>query len=182
MRWLLTIVILLAPSTSARADEPLQGRFVDLTLIATLPGPQPMSFDLVDLRADERAALIPAKSDKEPHSFFQVKQHVGIAGGYDNGSAHGSIGYYVTVAELGRWNFGVPSLEVGVGRYPTYDARLQQSFMKDEVAFFVSMASAHYRAGYIPAWGLHWYVNIEQVFDVHANRVGSQLGISFSRK
>src|SRR5262245_23594519 len=92
MRWLLTIVILLAPSTSARADEPLQGRFVDLTLIATLPGPQPMSFDLVDLRADERAALIPAKSDKEPHSFFQVKQHVGIAGGYDNGSAHGSIG------------------------------------------------------------------------------------------
>jgi hypothetical protein len=29
---------------------------------------------------------------------------------------------------------------------------------------------------------VHWYVNIEQVFDVHANRAGSQLGISFSNK
>jgi hypothetical protein len=54
--------------------------------------------------------------------------------------------------------------------------------MKDEFAFFVSMASAHYRAGYIKAWGVHWYVNLEQVFDVHANRAGSQLGISFSTR
>jgi len=182
MRWLLTIIILLAPSLSARADEPLPCRFLDLALIATLPGPQAMSFDLVDLRTDQRAALLPVKSDNEPHSFFQVKQHVGIAGGYDNGSAHGSIGYYITVAEWKRWNLGVPSLEVGVGQYPAYDARLNQAFMKEEFAFFVSMASAHYRAGYIQPWGVHWYINLEQVFDVHANRAGSQLGISFSKK
>jgi len=35
------------------------------------------------------------------------------------------------------------------------------------------MASAHYRAGYIAAWGVNWYVNLEQVFDVHASRAGS---------
>ena len=181
MRWLLASFLLLASPPPAFADEMLPSRPLDAgcVLLAT---PAPVSFDLLDFREGLRGARTPPRSDNDPHSIFIVKQHIGVAGGYDNGSAHGSIGYYVTVAELGRWNFGVPSLEVGVGRYPTYDARLQQSFMKDEVAFFVSMASAHYRAGYIPAWGLHWYVNIEQVFDVHANRVGSQLGISFSRK
>jgi hypothetical protein len=181
MRWLLTFVILLAPSASARADEPLPSRPIEITIVA-LPGPQPVSFDLVDFRADEHAVLTPPKSDNTPHSFFQVKQHVGIAGGYDNGSAHGSIGFYITVAEWKRWNLGVPSLEVGVGRYPAYDARLNEAFMKEEFAFFVSMASAHYRAGYIRPWGVHWYVNLEQVFDVHANRAGSQIGISFSKK
>jgi hypothetical protein len=44
------------------------------------------------------------------------------------------------------------------------------------------VASAHYRAGYIKALGVNWYVNLEQVFDVHASRAGSQLGVSFSRK
>ena len=51
------------------------------------------------------------------------------------------IGFYITVAEWKRWNLGVPGIEIGVGRYPAYDARLNQSFMKDEVAFFVSMSS-----------------------------------------
>jgi hypothetical protein len=182
MRWLFTIVILLAPLASARADEALPSRPVDLALIAALPGEPPVSFDLVDFRAEARVALVPVKVDSTPHTIFQVKQHIGIAGGYDNGSPHGSIGFYITVAEWKRWNLGVPSIEVGVGRYPAYDARLNQAFMKEEFAFFVSMASAHYRAGYIRPWGVHWYVNLEQVFDVHANRAGSQLGISFSRK
>ena len=44
--------------------------------------------------------------------------------------------------------------------------------MKDQIAFFVSLASAHFRAGYIRAWGLNWYVNLEQVFDMKANRGG----------
>ena len=181
MRWLFTLILLLAPLASARADEPLPSRAVDVALL-TLPPPQPVSFDLVDLRAEEREALTPPKSDSTPHSFFVVKQHIGIAGGYDNGSPHGSIGFYITVAEWKRWNLGVPSIEVGIGRYPAYDAKLNQAFMKDEFAFFVSMASAHYRVGYIRPWGVHWYVNLEQVFDVHANRAGSQLGISFSKK
>jgi hypothetical protein len=181
MRCLLTIVVFLASLTAARADDALPSRPIEM-LVRTLPGPAPISFDLVDFRNDMRAVVAPPKSDDTPHSFFVVKQHIGIAGGYDSGSPHGSIGFYITVAEWKRWNLGVPSLEVGIGRYPAYDARLNQSFMKDEFAFFVSMASAHYRAGYIRAWGVHWYVNLEQVFDVHANRAGSQLGISFSKK
>jgi hypothetical protein len=181
MRCLVTLVVLLASLTPARADDLLPSRPVELVL-ATLPPPAPISFDLVDFRDDVRTALTPPKSDITPHSFFVIKQHIGIAAGYDSGSPHGSIGFYITVAEWKRWNLGVPSLEVGIGRYPAYDARLNESFMKDEFAFFVSMASAHYRAGYIKAWGVHWYVNLEQVFDVHANRAGSQLGISFSRK
>src|SRR4051794_18504969 len=112
MRWLLTTVILLLPSASARADEPLPGRWFEQTLTLRLAAPQPISFDLVDLRADERLALAPPKSDNDPHSFFVVKQHIGIAGGYDNGSPHGSIGFYITVAEWKRWNLGVPSIEV----------------------------------------------------------------------
>jgi hypothetical protein len=181
MRWLLTTCCVLASLTPAWADATLPARPIEV-MLATLPPAQPINFDLMDLRAEERAARIPPRSDSEPHSIFVVKQHLGIAGGYDNGSAHGSIGFYITVAEWKRWNLGVPGIEIGVGRYPTYDARLNRSFMKDEVAFFVSMASAHYRAGYIEALGVNWYVNLEQVFDVHASRAGSQLGVSFSRK
>jgi hypothetical protein len=172
MRWLLmTVVFVLASSAAAWADEALPARPLDLAPV-TLPTPQPINFDLLDLRGEEREARTPPRADSEPHSIFVIKQHLGIAGGYDNGSAHASIGFYITV----------PGIEIGVGRYPAYDPRLNQSFMKDEVAFFVSMASAHYRAGYIKPWGLHWYVNLEQVFDVHASRAGSQLGVSFSRK
>ena len=181
MRWLLTTVFLLASLTPAMADEPLPSRPLDV-LFSTLPPPQPVSFDLVDVRAEEREAQAPKRGDADPHTIFAIKQHLGIAGGYDNGIAHGSVGFYITVAEWGRWNFGVPSIEVGIGRCPTYDARLNESLMKEEFTFFVSMASAHYRVGYIKAWGVNWYVNVEQVFDVHANRAGSQLGISFSRK
>lgn len=182
MRGLFTVVVFFASLTSAvAADEPLPSRPI-VVVLATLPAAAPISFDLVDVREATRSDLPQPKSDATPHSFFVVKQHIGIAGGYDNGSPHGSIGFYITVAEWKRWNLGVPGIEVGVGRYPSYDARLGESFMKDEFAFFVSMASAHYRAGYIKAWGVHWYVNLEQVFDVHANRAGSQLGISFSKK
>jgi hypothetical protein len=46
----------------------------------------------------------------------------------------------------------------------------------------VSLASAHYRVGYVRAWGVNWYVNVEQVFDMNANRGGSQIGLSFSTK
>ena len=182
MRWLLTtVVVVLASLTPAWADEALPARPLELAP-AALPPPQPINFDLVDLRAEERAARTPPRSDNEPHTIFVIKQHLGIAGGYDNGSAHASVGFYITVAEWGRWNFGVPSFEVGMGRYPVYDRVTNRSFMKDQIAFFVSLASAHYRAGYLKAWGLNWYVNLEQVFDMKANRGGSQFGISFSRK
>ena len=50
-----------------------------------------------------------------------AKQHIGASVGYDNSLLHGGVGFYVTVAEWGRWNFGIPSLGAGWTRYPTYD-------------------------------------------------------------
>ena len=181
MRAMLTTVLFLASLTAASADDTLPARRIAPDF-SPLPSEQPVNFDLIDVRQEQRASLVPPKSDVESHTHFITKHHIGVAAGYDNGTAHGSIGYYLTVAEWGRWNFGVPSIALGLGRYPTYNARLNESFMKEELGVFVSMASAHYRAGYIAPWGLHWYVNIEQVFDVHANRATSQLGVSFSRK
>lgn len=181
MRPLLTTIFCLVSLAPAFADDPLAARPLELPPTA-LAAAQPLNFDLVDLRQEQREAALPLRRDADPHTIFQIKHHLGIAAGYDNGTPHGSIGYYITVAEWGRWNFGVPSLELGIGQYPDYDRRLNRSFMKEELGFFVSMASAHYRAGYISAMGVNWYVNIEQVFDVHASRGGTQLGISFSRK
>ena len=182
MRWMLTTVLLFASLPAAvYAQEALPSHAI-VPAFSLLPEPQPVSFDLIDVRQEQREAQLPKKSDVEPHSHFVTKHHIGVAAGYDNSTVHGSLGYYLTVAEWGRWNFGVPSIALGLGRYPAYNPRLNQQFMKEELGIFVSMASAHYRAGYIESWGVHWYVNIEQVFDVHANRAGSQLGISFSKK
>jgi hypothetical protein len=178
MRWLLPTVFFLASLSPAFADDALPSRTIDLPLAFVVDAP--ISFDLLDFREEVR--LPPPVPESTPNSFFVVKQHVGFAAGYDNGSGHASVGFYITVAEWGRWNFGVPSFEVGVGRYPVYDRLANRSYMKDQIAFFVSLASAHYRAGYLSAWGLNWYLNLEQVFDMKANRGGSQFGISFSTK
>jgi len=178
MHWLLTTVLVLASLSPAVADDTLPSRPLDLPLAVVVDAP--LSFDLLDFRAEAR--LPPPVSDVTPHSIFAVKQHIGFAGGYDNGSAHASVGFYITVAEWGRWNFGVPSFEIGMGQYPAYDRVTNRAFLEDQVAFFVSLASAHFRAGHVQAWGLNWYVNLEQVFDMKANRSGSQFGISFSKK
>lgn len=181
MRWLLTTICLLASLPPSLAAAPLPGRVIDVPL-AAVPDHGPWSFDLIDFREAERLARVQTRADTEPHTFFVVKQHLGIAGGYDNGIAHASVGYYLTVAEWGRWNFGVPSLEIGVGRYPAIDRWSQRPIKQDQLTFLVSLASAHYRVGYVRAWGLNWYVNLEQVFDLHESRAGSQFGLSFSSK
>jgi hypothetical protein len=183
MRWLLTTVCLLASLTPALAEDRLPARPIEVPA-AIIPDHGPWSFDLLDFREEERLARLHATPtvDVAPHTFFNVKQHVGIAAGYDNGIAHGSIGYYLTVAEWGRWNFGVPSVEIGLGRYPTIDRLSQRETMKEQVTVLVSLTSAHYRVGYIRAWGLNCYLNLEQVFDLHENRAGSQFGLSFSTK
>jgi hypothetical protein len=180
MRWPLIPVFLLALVAPVLAEDHLPSRSLDLP-IAIVSGVEPTSFDLMDFREEQRAP-VKSRSDVDPHSIFVVKQHLGLAGGWDGGIAHASVGFYLTVAEWGRWNFGVPSMEIGVGRYPVYNALTKQSFMKDELTFLVSVASVHYRAGYIRSWGVNCYINLEQVFDLHANQAGSQIGLSFSRK
>jgi hypothetical protein len=149
---------------------------------AIVSGTEPMSFDLVDFRAERRASLIPPVREVQPRTIFGIKQHLGFAGGYDNGVVHGSIGLYITVAEWGRWNFGVPSPALGFGRYRVWDAERQEGVLKDESSIFVSLASVHYRAGYIDSLGVNWYINLEQVFDMRRNMAGSQFGVSFSYK
>ena len=183
MRWLLTTVFLLASLTSAMAEDRLPATPIDVPL-AVVPDHGPWSFDLIDFREDQRLGRLQAapRSDVDAHSFFVVKQHLGVAAGYDNGIAHGSVGYYLTVAEWGRWNFGVPSIEIGIGRYSMIDRATQREIMKEQVTFMVSITSAHYRVGYVRAWGLNCYLNLEQVFDLHQNRTASQFGLSFSTK
>ena len=55
----------------------------------------------------------------------------------------------------------MPSIEIGVGRYPVLDDRSRRSVMKEQVTMMVSLTSAHYRIGYVSAWGLHCYLNLE---------------------
>ena len=179
MRCLVPAALLLLVASPLHADELLPSRTLNLPL-AIVTGAEPASFDLVDWRAEARQP--PARRDTDPHTIFAIKSHVGIAAGYDNGVLHGSAGFYITVAEWGRWNFGVPSPALGFGRYPTYDARRKQAFTKDESTIIVSLASVHYRVGYIRTLGVNWYINLEQIFDMRRNTPGSQVGLTFSRK
>jgi hypothetical protein len=123
-----------------------------------------------------------AIAETEPHSLFGIKRHVGIAAGYDNQVVHGSLGFYVTVAEWRRWNFGGPSPALGFGRYQVYDAKRQVVLQKDQAALFISLASVHYRMSYVPSLGANWYINLEQIFDTRQNAIGSQVGITLSTR
>jgi hypothetical protein len=179
MGWLLATAFVLSSATVS-AQEPLPAR--DLRLPpALVQNIEPTSFDLIDVR---EAAIEETKNPREedPHTHFVVKRHIGASVGYDNTIVHGSVGLYLTVAEWGRWNFGVPSIGVGLGRYPVYDARRQQALMKSQPTVFVSVASVHYRVGYVRSLGLNWYINLEQVYDLRHNMAGSQFGVSLSSK
>jgi hypothetical protein len=179
------VLVLLLSAASLRAADasPLPARALDLP-IAIVPSVEPFSFDLIDWRAeqaDARAARsVPAEI--QPHSHFGFKQHIGVAAGYDNGVLHGSLGLYMTVVEWGRWNYGIPSPELGFGRYQQYDAFRKRVLSAGESTLFISLASVHYRVGHMPSLGMNWYVNLEQIFDVRQNMTGSQIGVSFSTK
>jgi hypothetical protein len=41
---------------------------------------------------------------------------------------------------------------VGIGRYQVYDATARLTVPKDQLAFFASIASVHYRADYLQSW------------------------------
>lgn len=176
----LTLFVLSFASSVSAADLP--SRLLALPL-AAVPDAGVMNFDIADVRADmllERAH--PNSTDVPVHTIFNVKKHIGIGVGYDAGVIHGSLGYYVTVAELGRWNFGVPAAAIGLGRYRIFDRRNQRPVVRDEYTFIISLASAHYRLGYLRALSSFAYLNVEQVYDMRHNFTGSQFGVSFSRK
>lgn len=180
MGWLITTMLLLSAIAPAPADALLPSRDLDLPPALVL-NIDPVNFDLLDVRQEQRddARLI---HNEDPHTFFVIKHHLGASVGYDNTVIHGSVGFYVTVAEWGRWNFGIPSLGVGLGRYPIYDRRLGMPVTKSQPTLFVSVASIHYRVSYLRSLGVNWYVNLEQVYDLRYNMTGSQFGITFSSK
>ena len=180
MGWLVTTILLLSPGVSSSGEAAVPSR--DLLLPpAIVQNIDPVNFDLIDAREDLRPD--PKKvRDEDPHTFFVVKRHIGASAGYDNTVIHGSVGLYLTVAEWGRWNFGVPSVAFGWGRYPVYDRAAQTAIMKSQATVFVSVASVHYRVGYLSSLGVNWYLNLEQVYDLRYNMTGSQFGLSFSHK
>jgi hypothetical protein len=182
MRWVLAVALLLSTSAAAAAEESLPSRNLLFTPIV-VPDVEPMNFDLVDFRAEQRLRAAHARrTDAEPHSIFVIKRHIGVAAGQDSGIVHGSLGLYLTIAEWGRWNFGVPAAELGFGRYLVYDPKLRQTVVKNEYTLIVSLASVHYRLTYLRAVGANAYINFEQVYDLRHNLPGSQVGISFSGK
>ena len=181
MRVLVAVMFVLSAAAEARAaDDVLPSRNLVFPPVL-LVEPQPVDFDLIDAQAEarDRQRHVP---DVDLHSIFQIKRHIGGAAGFDNGNPHASIGLYLTVAEWKRWNVGVPAAELGFGRYSVYDPRLGQSVMKDRLTLMVSLASMHYRMGYLKTFGVNWYFNLEQIYDLRNNMAGSQFGLSFSRK
>jgi hypothetical protein len=180
MGWLITTLLFLSQVAPAFADELVPSRDLQLPLVI-IQNVEPISFDLLDaresLRGDPKAIR-----NEDPHSIFVVKRHLGASAGYDNTVFHGSVGLYLTVAEWGRWNFGVPTLGVGWGRYPIYDRTHGLAMMKNQPTLFVSVASIHYRVSYLQSLGMNWYINLEQVYDMRYNMTGSQFGISLSSK
>jgi hypothetical protein len=170
-------LVLAAGLKTATPAEPLTSRALPTSLFV-IPDRPSLNFDLYDARA---AAAEPAShSELHPHTIFSIKRHVGLAAGYDNGVVHGSLGLYLTVAQVGRWNFGVTSPAIGFGRYHEVDQRTRQPFMKTESSILISLASMHYRGGRIQSIGKDWYFTLEQIYDSRSNATGSQFGISFS--
>src|SRR5262245_16244157 len=179
MAWLFTTLLLLSPIAPEPADT-LPSRDLILPVVA-LPSAAAVNFDLIDFRdeaRDEKRNI----HNEDPHTFFVIKRHLGASMGYDNSVVHGSVGFYMTIAEWGRWNFGVPSVAFGVGRYPAYDRVEQRAVRENQPTVFVSLASVHYRLGYSRTLGFNTYINLEQVYDLRHNMAGSQFGFSFSNK
>ncbi|HEY7290468.1 MAG TPA: hypothetical protein VH583_11600 [Vicinamibacterales bacterium] len=181
MGWLITTMFLLSTAAPAPDMSVVPSRDLALPLVI-VQNIDPVNFDLLDVREEMRGEDPKNVHNENPHTFFIVKHHIGGSVGYDNTVVHGSVGLYMTVAEWGRWNFGVPSLGLGWGRYPIYDRTQGLAMMKSQPTVFVSIASIHYRVSYLQSLGMNWYINLEQVYDLRYNMTGSQFGISLSSK
>src|SRR5262245_20617476 len=178
MGWLFSTLLLLSHVQTTPGLLPSRDLALPPVVVSAV---EPANFDLLDFR-DEVRDEVRNVAVEDRHSRFQIKRHIGASVGYDNTIVHGSVGLYLTVAELGRWNFGIPSVAFGVGRYPIYDRARQRSTMQSQPTVFVSVASVHYRMGYMRTFGVNAYVNLEQVYDLRHNMMGSQFGFSFSTK
>jgi hypothetical protein len=179
MVWLITTLALLSQGTSGSEVLPSRELLLPPAVVQAI---DPVSFDLIDFRNEQWLGDTKSRKDEDPHTIFVIKRHIGASMGYDNTIVHGSVGLYLTVAEWGRWNFGVPSVGVGAGRYPIYDRTQNRSVMSSQATVFISIASIHYRLGYLRSVGANWYLNLEQVYDLRYNLAGSQFGVSFSSK
>src|SRR4051812_46015093 len=111
--WFAALALTMTLAPAQEAGEILASRTLPEAFVV-LAEPPGINFDIYDARAQMEEIAV---AETEPHSIFRIRRHVGVAAGYDSGVLHGSIGMYITVAEWGRWNFGVPSPEVGFGRY-----------------------------------------------------------------
>ena len=180
MGWVAAALLLLSGSPHEAGESLLPSHYIDV-FAATVASREPSSFDLVDFREEQRERAR-ARPDVESRSVFGLKRHVGVAAGYDNENLHASVGFYLTVAEWGRWNFGAPSPAIGFGRYGLYDQKRQQVVTNTDYTLMISLASVHYRAGHFRSLDMNWYINVEQIFDIRTNMPGSQIGISLSRK
>jgi len=174
---LFVATLLFSAGLTASPAQPLPCRALPIWQVV-VPDNGAINFDLFDVRAE--ASEPASHREVEPHTIFSIKRHVGFAGGYDNGIVHGSLGMYITVAQLGRWNFGVTAPEIGFGRYREFNERTQQPVTKTESTILISLASVHYRGGHIRSIGKDWYFTLEQIYDARANLTGSQFGFSFS--
>ena len=176
----LLAALALASTLTASADvETLPSRPLPIDPFV-IPANHFVNFDLLDARAELSEPV--AHAEEQHRTLFGIKRHVGLGAGYDSGIFHGSIGLYLTIAEMGRWNFGVPSPAIGFGRSREYDTQQKKAVAKTQATILISLVSIHYRGGYIRSLGMNWYVNLEQVFDSRANLTESQFGFSFSRK
>ena len=175
MVWLLSTLLLLSPSADTLPSRDISGP------VFVLIGAESSNFDLLDLRNEAYEERANTKVE-DPHTHFVIKHHVGASIGYDNSIVHGGVGLYMTIAEWGRWNFGIPSVAFGLGRYPTLNRNERSVSMEAQPTVFVSIASVHYRIGFMRAIGYNAYFSLEQVYDLRHNMTGSQFGFSFSSK
>src|SRR5262245_25556673 len=100
---LLLSALMVTTALTASPAAPLASRVLPIYLIVLPDAEQGLNFDLYDVRAESAE---PSKNNEmKPRSIFAIRRHIGLAAGYDNGIVHGSLGLYLTVAEIGRWNF-----------------------------------------------------------------------------
>jgi hypothetical protein len=129
-----------------------------------------------------RQAILQTRSDKVEHTHFGLKRHWGFGLGYDNKAIHGSIGMQITVAEWGRWNYGILGASVGFIKNTELNPKTHESLTKNDISLFITIASASYRIKYVPSIGMYWYVDFAQIFDVTHTLPGSQFGFSLAKK